>query len=159
MKIHEYQAKDLLRAAGVPVLAGRVARTPEEAAAAFTALGVPYHADQAQIKSAYRTMSQKYHPDKHTDLDPDIRALTAEKFAQIKAAYDTLCGIGGTSGDWYSKQADSGRLAPAVPDAVVLCFVCRQKVRLPPAEHLSSARCPHCQTLLAFERDLAEQLV
>ena len=34
MKIHEYQAKDLLRAAGVPVLAGRVARTPEEAAAA-----------------------------------------------------------------------------------------------------------------------------
>lgn len=37
MKIHEYQAKDLLRAAGVPVLAGKVARTPEEAAAAFTA--------------------------------------------------------------------------------------------------------------------------
>ena len=33
MKIHEFQAKDLLRAAGVPVLAGKVSRTPEEAAA------------------------------------------------------------------------------------------------------------------------------
>ena len=47
MKIHEYQAKDLLRAAGVPVLAGRVARTPEEAAAAFTALGTPVWLDAA----------------------------------------------------------------------------------------------------------------
>ena len=35
MKIHEYQAKDLLRAAGVPVLAGKVARTPDEAAEAY----------------------------------------------------------------------------------------------------------------------------
>ena len=33
MKIHEFQAKDLLRAAGVPVLAGKVAKTPAEAAA------------------------------------------------------------------------------------------------------------------------------
>ena len=29
-------------------------------------------------------------PDKHADLDPDIKALTAEKFAQIKRAYDVL---------------------------------------------------------------------
>ncbi|MFM7521958.1 MAG: ADP-forming succinate--CoA ligase subunit beta [Planctomycetota bacterium] len=49
MKIHEYQAKDLLRAAGVPVLAGRVARTADEAAAAFAALGTPVCAVKAQI--------------------------------------------------------------------------------------------------------------
>ena len=54
MKIHEYQAKDLLRAAGVPVLAGRVARSPEEAAAAFTAQGTPVCAVKAQIHAGGR---------------------------------------------------------------------------------------------------------
>ena len=54
MKIHEYQAKDLLRAEGVPVLAGRVARSPEEAAAAYEALGTPICAVKAQIHAGGR---------------------------------------------------------------------------------------------------------
>ena len=36
MKIHEYQAKKLLAEAGVAVPRGIVARTPDEAAKAFT---------------------------------------------------------------------------------------------------------------------------
>ena len=126
--------------------------------AACSVLGVPYLADQAQVKSAYRSLSQKYHPDKHADLDPDIRALTSEKFAQIKAAYETLSGAEEPVGDWYAKVAD-GRLAHAAADAVVRCFLCGKKNQLPPRERLSSARCPVCQTLLVFERDLAEQLI
>jgi succinyl-CoA synthetase beta subunit len=58
MKIHEFQAKDLLRAAGVPVLAGKVARTPAEAAAAFTALGTPVCAVKAQIHAGGRGKGQ-----------------------------------------------------------------------------------------------------
>jgi succinyl-CoA synthetase beta subunit len=58
MKIHEYQAKELLRAAGVPVLAGTVARTPAEAAAAFTALGTPVCAVKAQIHAGGRGKGQ-----------------------------------------------------------------------------------------------------
>lgn len=58
MKIHEYQAKDLLRAAGVPVLAGQVARTPEEASQAFTALGTPVCAVKAQIHAGGRGKGQ-----------------------------------------------------------------------------------------------------
>ena len=54
MKIHEFQAKDLLRAAGVPVLDGKVARTAAEAAAAFTALGTPVCAVKAQIHAGGR---------------------------------------------------------------------------------------------------------
>ncbi len=54
MKIHEYQAKDLLRAEGVPVLAGRVARSPDEAAAAYEALGTPICAVKAQIHAGGR---------------------------------------------------------------------------------------------------------
>ena len=56
-------------------------------------LGVPYTARTDEIRRAYRTLSQKYHPDKHANLDPDIKALTAEKFAQIKRAYDFLTGM------------------------------------------------------------------
>ena len=58
MKIHEYQAKDLLRAAGVPVLAGEVARSPEEASQAFTALGTPVCAVKAQIHAGGRGKGQ-----------------------------------------------------------------------------------------------------
>jgi succinyl-CoA synthetase beta subunit len=54
MKIHEFQAKDLLRAAGVPVLAGKVAKSPQEAAAAYTALGTPVCAVKAQIHAGGR---------------------------------------------------------------------------------------------------------
>ena len=126
---------------------------------ACNTLGVPYHADAAAIKSAYRAQSLKYHPDKHVDLDPDIRALTAEKFAKINAAYTTLCGSPSPAQDWFSKQAESGRLVPAAADAAAACFICGKTSRLPSAEHLASARCPACQTLLAFARDLAEQLV
>jgi succinyl-CoA synthetase beta subunit len=54
MKIHEYQAKELFRSAGVPVLHGYVARTPEEAAAAFGKLGGPLAVIKAQIHAGGR---------------------------------------------------------------------------------------------------------
>ena len=39
MNLHEYQAKDIFRIYGIPVPAGRVAATPDEAVAAARALG------------------------------------------------------------------------------------------------------------------------
>ncbi|HEX5011932.1 MAG TPA: ADP-forming succinate--CoA ligase subunit beta [Planctomycetota bacterium] len=54
MKVHEYQAKELFRQAGVPVPAGLTARTADEAAAAFTRLGVPLAVVKAQIHAGGR---------------------------------------------------------------------------------------------------------
>jgi succinyl-CoA synthetase beta subunit len=54
MKIHEYQAKDLLRKASVPVLQGYVATTPQEAADAFVKLGGPLAVVKAQIHAGGR---------------------------------------------------------------------------------------------------------
>src|SRR4029079_12212863 len=54
MKIHEYQAKDLFRKAGVAVLRGKVAATPEEAAAAFKELSSPIAPLKAQIHAGGR---------------------------------------------------------------------------------------------------------
>jgi succinyl-CoA synthetase beta subunit len=54
MKIHEFQAKQLLRDAGIAVPAGIVARTPDEAAAAFDQLGGKLAVVKAQIHAGGR---------------------------------------------------------------------------------------------------------
>ncbi len=54
MKIHEFQAKQILRAAGVAVLPGQVARTPQEAAAAYRELGSEVAVVKSQIHAGGR---------------------------------------------------------------------------------------------------------
>ena len=54
MNIHEYQAKELLRGYGVPVLAGHIAWTAEEAEAAAAKLGGPISVVKAQIHAGGR---------------------------------------------------------------------------------------------------------
>jgi succinyl-CoA synthetase beta subunit len=54
MKIHEFQAKEILRQAGVPVPRSIVARTADEAAAAFTQLGGKLAVVKAQIHAGGR---------------------------------------------------------------------------------------------------------
>ena len=126
--------------------------------AACAVLGIPYQASAAQIKTAYRALSQTYHPDKHAGLDPAIRALTAEKFAQIKNAYDTLCGAPMHAQEWVVRPAGSNRLAPASANMTVSCFMCGIKHLLPEEDKIVSARCTACQTLLALDPEIARQL-
>ncbi|HRX80476.1 MAG: ADP-forming succinate--CoA ligase subunit beta [Planctomycetaceae bacterium] len=54
MKIHEYQAKQVLRSAGVAVLDGHVATTPDEAAKAYETLGGKIAVVKAQIHAGGR---------------------------------------------------------------------------------------------------------
>ena len=54
MKIHEYQAKQILRDYGVAVPEGIVCSTPEEAGAAFEKLGTPVSVVKAQIHAGGR---------------------------------------------------------------------------------------------------------
>ena len=54
MKIHEFQAKEVLRDAGVAVLEGHVAKTAHEAAQAFTELAGPLAVVKAQIHAGGR---------------------------------------------------------------------------------------------------------
>jgi succinyl-CoA synthetase beta subunit len=58
MKIHEFQAKQILRDAGVPVLRGIVARSADEAAAAFRELGSAVAVVKAQIHAGGRGKGQ-----------------------------------------------------------------------------------------------------
>ena len=54
MKVHEYQAKELLKAAGVAVPAGVVVTTPEQAAEAYDALGGGLIVVKAQVHAGGR---------------------------------------------------------------------------------------------------------
>ncbi|MEZ6049554.1 MAG: ADP-forming succinate--CoA ligase subunit beta [Planctomycetaceae bacterium] len=64
MKIHEYQAKGLLAKAGVAVPRGIVAKTPEEAAKAFTELGGSLAVVKSQIHAGGRGKGRfKEHPE------------------------------------------------------------------------------------------------
>ncbi len=51
----------------------------------YTVLGVPRSASEKDIKSAYRKLAKKYHPDQNPD-DPSAHA----KFAEATNAYDLL---------------------------------------------------------------------
>ena len=54
MNIHEYQAKELLRGFGIPVLDGHVAWTPDEAVAAAARLPGPVYVVKSQIHAGGR---------------------------------------------------------------------------------------------------------
>ncbi|WP_152050686.1 ADP-forming succinate--CoA ligase subunit beta [Tautonia marina] len=63
MKIHEYQGKDLLKAAGVAVQEGKVVTTPEEAASAFEQLGCDLAVVKAQVHAGGRGKGIAIGPD------------------------------------------------------------------------------------------------
>ncbi len=66
MKIHEFQAKQILRKSGVAVPRGVVARTPDEAAAAFRELGGKLAVVKAQIHAGGRGKGTiKTNPSQH----------------------------------------------------------------------------------------------
>lgn len=53
----------------------------------YDVLGVPYDARPEEIKSAYKKLAQKYHPDKFADGDPVVEELAREKMSRVNEAY------------------------------------------------------------------------
>lgn len=57
---------------------------------AYKILEISPDATDDEVKSAYRKMAVKYHPDKVEHLGPEIRKSAEEKFQQLQAAYDEI---------------------------------------------------------------------
>lgn len=55
----------------------------------YEILGVPENATDEEIKTAYRNLAKKYHPDNYTDSP--LADLAEEKMKEINEAYDTIC--------------------------------------------------------------------
>ncbi len=137
-----------------------IAQSNGEREKACALLGVAYNAGNDEIKQAFRRMSLKYHPDKHTGLDPDIRKLTAERFSQIKDAYELLQNRSDDGGEWFAHSCQAPHIVRAAPGMPVSCYICRTPQHLPQAaDMISEAHCPLCQALLVFEKPLAEHLL
>ena len=81
MKIHEYQGKQLFAKAGVSVPKGIVARTPDEAAAAFMQLGGPIAVVKSQIHAGGRGKGRfKEQPDQ-----PGVKLVRSAEEARENA--------------------------------------------------------------------------
>ena len=66
-------------------------RRPEKAQGAFAwnvVLDVDEGANRAAITAAYRQRISQYHPDKVSQMGPEIRALAEQKSKEINAAYE-----------------------------------------------------------------------
>ena len=57
---------------------------------AYAVLGISPSATDDEVKSAYRRMAMKNHPDKVATLGPDVQKAAEEKFRQIQQAYEAI---------------------------------------------------------------------
>ena len=58
--------------------------------AAYAVLGISPSATDDEVKTAYRRMAMKNHPDKVATLGPEVQKAAEEKFRQIQEAYETI---------------------------------------------------------------------
>ena len=56
----------------------------------YEVLGLKPGASKAEIKSAYRKLAAKYHPDKAANATDEIKKLAEERFTAIKESYEYL---------------------------------------------------------------------
>ena len=57
---------------------------------AYKILGIPANVTDEELKTAYREMAKKYHPDKVSHLGEDVKKAAEEKFMKVNEAYETI---------------------------------------------------------------------
>ena len=77
----------------------------------YKILGVSPTATDDEVKTAYRNLARKYHPDKYRDSD--LAEMAGEKMKEINAAYDEIqklrSGKGGGQGTAYGDRSYGGQ--------------------------------------------------
>ena len=76
----------------------------------YEVLGIPRTATDDEVKTAYRNMARKYHPDNYTD-NP-LSDLAQEKMQEINEAYDTIVRMRQGGGNTAGGYDNGGYRAP-----------------------------------------------
>ena len=77
----------------------------------YKELGVSPSASDDEIKTAYRNLVKKYHPDRYANAPKDVQDSVSEKVKRINAAYDEIKRIrsgGGASQSYGSSYGYGG---------------------------------------------------
>ena len=88
--------KEVLEAVGAAIrlgasdIASVIAMFYKDSDSAYAVLSISPSATDDEVKSAYRRMAMKNHPDKVATLGPDVQKAAEEKFRQIQEAYETI---------------------------------------------------------------------
>ena len=62
----------------------------KDSSSAYAVLEINPSATDDEVRSAYRRMAMKNHPDKVATLGPEVQKAAEEKFRQIQEAYETI---------------------------------------------------------------------
>ena len=62
----------------------------KEADAAYTILEISPSATDDEVRTAYRRMAMKYHPDRVATLGEDVQKAAEEKFKKVQEAYESI---------------------------------------------------------------------
>lgn len=77
----------------------------------YVVLGIPRTASDDEVKTAYRNLAKKYHPDNYANA-PDIADVAADKMREVNEAYDTIVkerknGGSGSGGSYNASSSGS----------------------------------------------------
>lgn len=97
----------------------------------YEVLGIPRTADAAQIKSAYRKLAKKYHPDNY--VDSPLADVANEKMAELNEAYDEIMNsleqhTQTQSSSYYREYSNSGQTSQGANYAQVRVLINRNRL-------------------------------
>ena len=88
--------KSMLEAIGAAIglsssdISSVIAMFYKDSNSAYAVLEISPSATDDEVRTAYRRMAMKNHPDKVATLGPDVQKAAAEKFRKIQEAYETI---------------------------------------------------------------------